>query len=898
MRTLGKYNCIIFVFIIDMLMIQNLFSIDSRNFIENMYSIELGDNSNSVYTSYIPISFFYKNSLSQTIYLENEIGTYGLITKLDFYMNLFGDINAQKPIKIWMGITEQNSFNDSEDWIDYSIFQLVFDGSLDFLGIGEQLLEINLQNPFVYTGGNLVIMTLRATDSSYYSPMNNFKATDISDESRTIQIFSDFISLNPVEPNEGILNNRIMNAIIHFNNNNLVTVVGFVRDSDLNNPVAEANVHLINQSRYVLTNVDGFYELPFVCPGDVSFKVTKYAYYDFFEGMIISADSLQTHDFCLEIRPLVTLSGTVLGSDRLDGLDSVEISLSGYNNIISTFSLDNGSYVFDEIYANTYYSLKMSKMNYETIIVDSIYIGLEDIILDEIIMQELINPPVSVFAVDRDDFVLLTWSLPSREDEDSDSFSLIYSFNRDSRAKSDLKIVTDTFNDYFGINNHKANRELNSFSVYRASLEFLDDEDYWELLATNVIDTLFIDYSWAGADVASYQYVVKAMYSDGNKSEPAYSNILEKNIYSSLFLKLKTEDNNAVEEAVLKLIDNKNQNSYQFTLSKEQTLLDSIRIGNYSVSVRMNNYRKFFKSNFVISEGFQELDIELEISDYILDDDFDIYHDFSSNLGDWNSIDGDNSYTYSFQGISFPNAGSQMSFIVFNPTQTIPPLELNAMSGQKMLAVFAAIYPPNNDWLISPSFIVGNNANLSFYAKSYNSDYGLERFKVLVGETVSPNSLIKISSGDYIEATVDWKKFDFSLGQFANKNIFIVIQCVSHDAFLFLLDDIKVTKGTTTISQDIVNPVSYKLYNNYPNPFNPETVIKFDNAQKGFVSLDIFNVKGQKVKSLVNRELDAGIYEFIWNGTDDDDNIVGSGFYFYRMKSGTYSSTKKMILLK
>lgn len=102
-----------------------------------------------------------------------------------------------------------------------------------------------------------------------------------------------------------------------------------------------------------------------------------------------------------------------------------------------------------------------------------------------------------------------------------------------------------------------------------------------------------------------------------------------------------------------------------------------------------------------------------------------------------------------------------------------------------------------------------------------------------------------------------------------------------------------------TSANNPVVPADVSLHQNYPNPFNPSTTISFDVAQTtSFVNLEIYNMKGQKVKQLVNEQLSAGQHFVIWNGTDDSGSPVASGIYFYKLRSGVYTSTKKMILLK
>ncbi len=95
-----------------------------------------------------------------------------------------------------------------------------------------------------------------------------------------------------------------------------------------------------------------------------------------------------------------------------------------------------------------------------------------------------------------------------------------------------------------------------------------------------------------------------------------------------------------------------------------------------------------------------------------------------------------------------------------------------------------------------------------------------------------------------------------------------------------------------------VNSPKNTLYQNYPNPFNPTTTISFNISKESNVELAIYNIKGQKVKMLINNKLAKGTHQIIWNGKDKKNKHVSSGIYFYRLKTGNFTSTKKMILLK
>jgi len=93
-------------------------------------------------------------------------------------------------------------------------------------------------------------------------------------------------------------------------------------------------------------------------------------------------------------------------------------------------------------------------------------------------------------------------------------------------------------------------------------------------------------------------------------------------------------------------------------------------------------------------------------------------------------------------------------------------------------------------------------------------------------------------------------------------------------------------------------PKKFELGQNYPNPFNASTVIKFDLPQSSKVKLDIYNILGQKVKSLVDEKLSAGYKKVVWDGTNQNGNSVASGIYFYRLQTDKFIEARKMVMLK
>jgi hypothetical protein len=93
-------------------------------------------------------------------------------------------------------------------------------------------------------------------------------------------------------------------------------------------------------------------------------------------------------------------------------------------------------------------------------------------------------------------------------------------------------------------------------------------------------------------------------------------------------------------------------------------------------------------------------------------------------------------------------------------------------------------------------------------------------------------------------------------------------------------------------------PSHTKLLKAYPNPFNPQVSIRYDLAVEADVKIEIYNLKGQKVKTLQNKHCVPGYYNLVWDGRDSNGIEMGSGIYLYRMNSGNYNATGKLSLVK
>jgi hypothetical protein len=118
----------------------------------------------------------------------------------------------------------------------------------------------------------------------------------------------------------------------------------------------------------------------------------------------------------------------------------------------------------------------------------------------------------------------------------------------------------------------------------------------------------------------------------------------------------------------------------------------------------------------------------------------------------------------------------------------------------------------------------------------------------------------------------------------------------------WFIDDIQIIEGMNVThvaeSTQPTLPDNFSLYQNYPNPFNPSTTIRFDLPEPGHVTLTIFNVKGELVRTLIDKKLTGGVYKINWDGKNSQQLPLASGVYFYRLAAPDFSSVKKLIFLK
>ena len=109
------------------------------------------------------------------------------------------------------------------------------------------------------------------------------------------------------------------------------------------------------------------------------------------------------------------------------------------------------------------------------------------------------------------------------------------------------------------------------------------------------------------------------------------------------------------------------------------------------------------------------------------------------------------------------------------------------------------------------------------------------------------------------------------------------------------------TRLMALVKPELKVPAEYSLSQNYPNPFNPTTSIQYSvvsDQSRPHLTLKIFNLLGQEVRTLVDGAKEPGYHTVTWDGRDDSGQEVASGVYFYRLTAGNFADTKRMVLMK
>jgi len=286
---------------------------------------------------------------------------------------------------------------------------------------------------------------------------------------------------------------------------------------------------------------------------------------------------------------------------------------------------------------------------------------------------------------------------------------------------------------------------------------------------------------------------------------------------------------------------------------------------------------------------------------------------------------------------SIGTAGDSISFIL-NPQNSF--LMGNISSDNPEVDIMDAVVSLNG---VNCEVLEGGDYFISYMEGTYELEVSLdghathtEEVVLLPGEITTSNvqlqyleppyGLSYIYDSEEQEVTLSWSFDDFDNPDFLHFNVYMsvngnfyqYIDSCTETTYcrplmpiidMYYAVDAEYVNGTSIHSEYVlveftpsnetdIPPMETKLYSNYPNPFNPNTSIKFDLNQNGSVNLSIYNTRGQLVKTLVNEYKNAGSYILVWDGTNSEGKPESSGIYFYKLHYQKKQMNKKMIMIK
>jgi len=280
-----------------------------------------------------------------------------------------------------------------------------------------------------------------------------------------------------------------------------------------------------------------------------------------------------------------------------------------------------------------------------------------------------------------------------------------------------------------------------------------------------------------------------------------------------------------------------------------------------SFTARSSEYEMSGYNVFVSTTGTSIDDFTLVDSGYLMDG---ILEELSVNL----SLNSEQSIYIAFQrifgSVYLDDLCVNLSSIFFNPPQTL---------------TATASHQPNGD----------SQVVLSWQAPQAGSSGTLSGYRVYRDGTLLTLANLPQTPTTYTDTNV----IDETTYSYTVRAIYENPTGESPDS-----NTDTATPQPLSDSDEVSYITQNQLYSNFPNPFNPTTTISFDIANDGNVLIDVYNIKGQKVKTLTNDIYKVGKYYVVWNGDDYTGRKVGSGVYFYKLTVSGYSSIHKMLLMK
>jgi hypothetical protein len=811
----------------------------------------------SILTVPLPLNADSDYSYSQIIYLQQEIQHFGLITELCYHYHIVSNsfINCENQLKIYMGHTNKTSFESTIDWISVDSLELVFDGNWDVSNFssgnpGDGWVTIQLTNGFAYNNINNLIIAFDENQPDNTVISDKFHCSP-SISTRSLEYHANGINPDPSAPP----------AASNFNPRFFIANICLEMMTDFPPPV---NPYPAN-----------------------------------------SAESV-------ELLPQFTWSCDADSYDLFLGLQPEQLAVQA-----ASLTAENWSPT-SLLQTNTTYWWQV-KAHYG---------------------QQMADSPIWHFTTGN----IIGNSIPFQESFDLNVFPPNQWLRLEGLYQPNA-VLTETIHgwnwDYFdnetNLVNGAANLNIYGRDCYywlispslsgavgtQVRIKFLADITNWNTTSTGqlgeddkirlvlftginpILSSSLILREWTSSDSPTANNDIPLTLPAGIFRLGFYGESTISNEDCDLFIddfRIVSENSLQIEapgELTAQVVGTTIQlqwiapptyTSMGYRIYRNNRLLcTSIQPGYVDTSVNPGQNYSYFVTA-LNENGMESLPSASAslfctfTSEPLFYDSFESYIPFSQVSTPWMNLDLDLHDTFGLPNTSFPNETDPSSFMVFRPEDCEPPFtSLEGSEGQQYLAAFPDSPPPNNDWLITPHLHLGTSSMLSFKARSLSIDYGAERFRIGISTTsATPDSFHMISNEPYVQAPEQWTEFMYNLSPYDGQDIYIAIQCVSYDCCMFALDEFKViTEGGYVGNTEQTIPQPLMKLSAYPNPFHDQCKIMLYNPVKERKSVEIYNIRGQRVFQLPVLKSDIDV---AWDGKDSKQKPVAPGVYIVRVK--------------
>jgi hypothetical protein len=821
-------------------------------------------------TARYPIDMYYKNSLYETLIYPNEMSNFiGQITGIKLYNNFTTTTLQNKPTKIWIGTTTLP--NLANGWIPSTQLTQVFNGTVNYPS-GQHVITIDFPQPYMYLNGeNLVFLFNRPMDTAFFSSTDYFKCQTVG-TNRARYIFSDTVEYDPAAPTGGTLTGQfpkitlsvIPGGVGHLNG----TVLG-----EGNLPLAGVSVRLTATSHSTTTNASGQYNIINILPNTYSISFSKFGYTTHTQNLNIIEGQTETLNITLVPMASVSLGGIILASDTAAGLANATLSFEGYQNYTTT-TLANGTFTLPSVYAGQSYTYTVSCAGYMNA-TGSVSVGAVNHTMPPITLNELAFAPYGVVAAlnQAQTQAELSWYAP-----DPNAVSVTESFEAASFPPANwTRIINNTgpLTDNgilptwssFGTTTYYSYPAVPTDGTKQAGIGFTyTHQDEWLIshsFACPPAATLsFTTFVYRGS-VQGDHYYVKVSQNGGQDWTVLWDATTLSGGYTTVAtpysINMQAYGGQQIKIAfhARDPLTGPNANLGLWY----DWFIDKIVIGNTmkSLSLVPQEMIKNGLSSSSANKGNRALTgyqiwrlragQEANESQWTLVTP-QVINTLTHNDTAWNTLS-NGTYRWAVKAI-YTNGVASLPVLSNS-------LQREVLSG----TIQGMVRKPNNQALSGATVSAGGNFTTT------NSS-GLYSLSLPVGVYS-----VSCSAPGYQTNTVN--------------NVTIIANQSITQNFNMLI----------SANEDELIPVTATVLNgNYPNPFNPETTISYAIKETGEVSLEVYNLKGQKVRSLVNGRQNTGHYRIVFNGKDDLGQALSSGIYFYRFTAGSYTSTRKMILME